>query len=103
MLETTSYDDGKTWIAEETQVLAASYFFLSEDMIEIERNAFNIINLMTNFGGFASSMFTIFSGIAYFINLRYQAFYLIKDLFYVLEGDHSLKCKDKEHCVAEMV
>ena len=51
--------------------MGAAYFFMSEDLVYYERSAFNIINLMSELGGLAASLWQTFFVIGIYINHRY--------------------------------
>ena len=76
---------------------------MCEGLVYYERSAFNIINLMSELGGLAASLWQAFFVLGIFINHRYQTMYLIQDLFYKLKSDYSIKSKSKNHCLSKMV
>ena len=67
-IENGSWDNGKTWKDEKCQKLFATYFFLSEDYNKFHLNAFTILDLIADFGGFAQCMVVTFGFIGLNIN-----------------------------------
>jgi len=60
--------DGKTFKLTKSEVLHGTYFFLSEQRIIHSREVYNIIDLLSEFGGFYALLSKLLFLIGFFIN-----------------------------------
>ena len=64
----TTRDNGKTWDTEEKTVLFGAYFFLSTEVVNHQRNVYNIVNLLSSIGGFMSGVFMTVNFVVLYVN-----------------------------------
>ena len=60
--------DGIDYKVEEAQVLFGTYFFLANQRIDHSRFAYNILTLLSNFGGIKAALLNLFAAIGILIN-----------------------------------
>ena len=80
--QNTSFDGGLTFKTTQKQVLFGAYFFLSDSRETHHRVAKNVLALISELGGFFSSVIVIFSIIGNTINRRLFLTKVIEDLYF---------------------
>ena len=60
--------DGITYAEEECEIYYGTYFFLSDNKVEHQRTLQTIVNVMSEYGGFSSLIFSIFGAVGEFVN-----------------------------------
>ena len=70
---------------EEEELIFGTYFFLSDDLVEMSRTVYNIIDLLAEFGGFNGVIFTLYKilGEAFTKNIIVAKF--IRSLYYKID------------------
>ena len=97
----TSYD-GVEYNEEQSKILFASFFFISNLKAEHTRDVYNIINLLAELGGIYCSFYALMKSFGATINSSLYANKMIKELIFkkitstTLEKYPSLKTKATE-------
>ena len=78
-----SRDNGETWATENNIVLFGSYFFLSTEIVNHQRNVYNIVNLLASIGGLISGVFVTFRLLVQYINKQFIMGKFIRNLYFI--------------------
>ena len=75
--------DGHTFKEQEDEILFGSYFFLNNKRVLHKRDVQTIFDVLSTFGGLASTVFNVFSIIGLYANSRFFMADLITKIFSV--------------------
>ena len=82
-----SHDLGETFELADERVLFGSYFFVSEERRELQREVFTIIDLFSKVGGLLSLSNMIFSFIGTLINKQAIVGAIVEQVYYFMPSN----------------
>jgi hypothetical protein len=87
-MHNSSRDAGKSWYTESDQILFSKIFFLSDEHINHSKTRYDILDLLSNFGGlYTTFIWTTFLYIGTFVDNVIMQGKLIRSLFYQSKKD----------------
>ena len=83
----SSWDGGISYLPEKDQILYGTHFFLSEEIIEHQFQAYKIIDLLAALGGFASFIVVGLRFIGKHINRQVIAAKFIRGMYFIKKNE----------------
>jgi hypothetical protein len=79
----SSRDSGLTWQVEENELYFRTHFYLSPSIMVHTRNCYNIIDLLSDFGGMSPIILFVFQFLATAINQRLIIAKFIRSIYFI--------------------
>ena len=82
-VETVSTDSGKTFIDTTDDLIMGLYFFVYDQREEHTRKVYNIVDILSEVGGFSTSILAIVGVFAMLVNQYFYTIYFLNLLYFV--------------------
>lgn len=89
-----SVDGGKTQFQSKESVMLGMYFFAADNRIQHTRNVYTISRVLSETGGMASSLFTIFGIVASIFNYYVYVMHFVH-LLYLVKDEYQYEISEE--------